>query len=185
MSIKRKILSFADFKKGKNSLEKPEKHLIKENINNSFISIQDLFGETPTASELAEYCYDNYDKVTGDPKEERDEEMDFHPEIYKLINDFGIQIDEFQDAWTDYANESLTEKEMKEMETEVEKGKVYKVFDKEKNGAMVYSAAKYEGDDSKGSKFALINRPTESFVWITKDEMKHMLFTPSNYKPKE
>jgi hypothetical protein len=64
-------------------------------------------------------------------------------------------------------------------------GSLYKVFDTEKNGALVYSAAKFIGTDAKGNKFALMNRPNEDEVYITDAEMKHYMLTPSSFVKKK
>jgi hypothetical protein len=75
------------------------KQFINESKNSSGLS------KKPNAKELARYCYDNYAKVTGDPQQERDEEQDFHFKIYDLIEKYDVDMDDFQDAWTDYADQ--------------------------------------------------------------------------------
>lgn len=290
MAIKRKILSYADFKKGKNSLENPDKHIIKESAEsddvldeivelasdkvdkwirgsseefeksddrNDFVdnAIDDFFERYYSDdSKMLKYFNENRETVVAEVTKKIEKDMGLLKEsaevseeisdsakdfiskkIKKLVGEgrpskqaqamaysyarksgYKIPVKEsfdelmgqepikiFESIVESYPEmevadvkdlvvylsqlkgESLTEKELKEMEAEVAKGNVYKVFDKDKNGAMVYSAARFDGEDKKGLKFALINRPTESYVWITKDDMKHFVFTPSSYKPKE
>ena len=74
------------------------KQFINESKDSSELS------KNPTAKELAHYCYDNYSQITCDTQEERDEEQDFHSKIYDLIEKYGVDMDEFQDSWTDYAD---------------------------------------------------------------------------------
>jgi len=71
----------------------------------------------------------------------------------------------------------------KDMETpELKQGSVYKVFDKEKNGALVYSAARFDGLEKEGNKFTLVNKPKEIVVFIKPEEMKHLVLTPGFFK---
>ena len=67
---------------------------------------------------------------------------------------------------------------------EIIKGNIYKVYDTEDNGKILYSAARFEGEDSKGNKFALINRPRETYVWVEPVEMEKLVFCKSSYKSK-
>lgn len=160
MAIKRKILTFADFKKGKNSLENPAKHPIKESLDEEL------------TDDAKDFIQKKIKKLIGEGMPQKQAVA----VAYSYARKEGYEVPK---------NESLSEKEMKDMDSaELVKGNVYKVFDKENNGALVYSAAKFDSTDSKGNKFALINRPTESFVWIKKEDMKKFIFTPSSYKKK-
>ena len=52
-----------------------------------------------TSQELADFVYSNYDKLTGQPLENRDGEQDFDPIIYTLIGIHNIVISRFQDSY--------------------------------------------------------------------------------------
>lgn len=56
-------------------------------------------------------------------------------------------------------------------------GRTYKIYDKENNGKLLYSSAVYCEKTSDGYKFAITNRPSESFETIT--DITHMAFVPT------
>lgn len=63
------------------------------------------------------------------------------------------------------------------------KGEVYKIYDREDNGKLYKRAARFDGlDGKKGNKFALVNMPTESYIWIEPDKMNTFLFTRIEWK---
>lgn len=66
----------------------------------------------------------------------------------------------------------------------LEIGKIYKIYDKLKNGAIIYSQAKFDGDDENGYKFTIINRnPAES---ISLNNIDNYVFSQTmQYIPKK
>lgn len=62
--------------------------------------IEKKWGKNPSCSGLAYFVYDNYDKVTGLKKSSRDDEGYFPEEIETLVNEFGFDIDEFSDCYS-------------------------------------------------------------------------------------
>jgi len=53
---------------------------------------------------LWNYCYDNYNKVTGLNLEDRNNESDFPDIIYDLMEYYHVDHNDFQDAWDYYAD---------------------------------------------------------------------------------
>lgn len=201
MAIKRKVLSFSEFKKSKKSLENPKKLPIKESVSEEektdVLFLKDKDDDTVFAffpNEISDSkgnltCYAHVGQHSACSQEYADEcekaTSDEYKGLEKELIDRGYNLNVLNDQ-DDHANESLSEKEMKEMESEtLVKGHIYKVFDKKNNGSLVYSAAEYENtDEGKGNKFKLVNKPTEQFIWIKLDDMKDYVFTPSSFKPK-
>jgi hypothetical protein len=69
---------------------------------------------------------------------------------------------------------------------ELVKGNVYKIYDREDNGKLYKAAARFDGvDGAKGNKFALVNLPVESFIWIKEEKLPSFLFVQINYIPRE
>jgi hypothetical protein len=69
---------------------------------------------------------------------------------------------------------------------ELVKGKVYKIYDRNDNGKLYKSAARFDGPDgAKGNKFALVNLPVESYIWIKADALESFLFVEINYVSRE
>ena len=52
-------------------------------------------GQNPSNYEVANFVYNNYNKVTGEKKSMRDEEMDFPTQIYDIIEHYKLDVDEF------------------------------------------------------------------------------------------
>lgn len=97
--------------------------LFKESLdNNRNEIIQDIIlknGEEVTAEELALYCYDNYDKITGRDLNDRDDEGHFPDEFDQLMDHFDIDEEDFQEEWNYYAD-SNSEPEEREMNADQE-----------------------------------------------------------------
>lgn len=80
-----------------------------------------MIGNKPSCYDLAEFVYNNYDKVTGLRKSMRDEEMEFPSEIEDLVDHYGFDIIDFTDCYG-MAAESLvnerkySDEERKELE---------------------------------------------------------------------
>ncbi len=56
-------------------------------------------GDKPSCNDVAEFVYDNYDKVTGLRKSMRNDEMDFPEEIMDVVDHYGLDIDEFTECY--------------------------------------------------------------------------------------
>lgn len=56
-----------------------------------------------TASELAEYVWKNWKKITGLKPSAKNEEGDFPEEVQELMKKHGIDYGDFSDAWSDEA----------------------------------------------------------------------------------
>ena len=69
-----------------------------KNILN-LLDIVAKLGENATVAEVAEFVYDNYAKVTGLPKAERDAEGYFPEQIEDLIEHYGFDMNEFSEAY--------------------------------------------------------------------------------------
>jgi len=63
-------------------------------------------------------------------------------------------------------------------------GTVYKLFDTEKNGAIIYGAARFDGIDKKGYKFSLMHTVAEEPVWMDSEFMDKLILQRSYYKKK-
>ena len=73
-------------------------------------------GDKPSCYKVASFVYDNYDKVTGLRKSMRNDEMDFPEEIMDVVDNYGLDIDEFTDCYgmaAESFNESLNEAKFK------------------------------------------------------------------------
>ncbi len=56
-------------------------------------------GPNPEDWELASYLYNNYASVTGDREDDRDEEQSFPTIIDDIVEHFGIDMGDFEQAW--------------------------------------------------------------------------------------
>ena len=65
-------------------------------------------GDDVDAEKLAEYCYDNYDYISGWPLADRNDEDEFPEEFYDMSKHYGIDADDFQEAWNMNAEMSST-----------------------------------------------------------------------------
>lgn len=73
-----------------------------------------------------------------------------------------------------------------EMESdELVKDGIYKVFSRSDNGKIVYTAARYDGVDKKGSKFNIVSMSTPKDVVLDKEEMNDLIFLKSSWKVKD
>jgi hypothetical protein len=253
MSIKRKILSFSDFKKGKNSLEKPVKYPIKESNNGEELSddevydimsvVNDKLSPSETNEKLSKdaqefiskkiklligegrpqkqaqamaYSYAkkegfdipeaNENNTFDSPEEiqaeihklEKENKEGFAEDIKKLklkliaskefkkITNESMKILRFEDFSVKTNESEMNELLAKDMENvELIKDKVYKMFDRENNGVLVHSAARFDGlEGAKGNKFTLINKPSEPVVYIKSEELSKLVVVPSAFKKK-
>lgn len=64
---------------------------------------------------------------------------------------------------------------MENSDHELIKDQVYKIYDRTKGGAIMYSQAKYAGKDDKGLKFELlhIKNKDDRFTWLEEDYNKY------------
>lgn len=113
--IKAGLLWYADEETGEDKGEqvKSLKELgIKESVVNEAKAkgldwVISQLGDKPRCMDVAEFVYDNYDKVTGLRKSMRNDEMDFPDEIMDVVDHYGLDIDEFTECYG-MAAESLT-----------------------------------------------------------------------------
>lgn len=66
-------------------------------------------GDKPECMDVAEFVYNNYDKVTGLRKSMRNDEMDFPDEIMDVVDHYGLDIDKFTDCYGMAAESIMTE----------------------------------------------------------------------------
>lgn len=59
-----------------------------------------------TATEVAQYCWDNYTKITGYPDADKFEEGHFPGEIEEYVENSGVDWDAFQEAWGDLLDDN-------------------------------------------------------------------------------
>ncbi len=64
------------------------------------------------------------------------------------------------------------------------KGNVYKVYSKE-YGALMYSAARYDGIEKNQEKFTCINMPNNDGVWMSKEDLSKYVFVKTVYNKNE
>ena len=95
------IKSFEEFRKSKLN----ENHLDENpsSIEDICAKIDEKYPNGPTAYDLASYCFEEYNFVTGRPTEERNDEGYFPNIFYDLMEHYHINEDDFQNEWTDYA----------------------------------------------------------------------------------
>lgn len=67
---------------------------------------------------------------------------------------------------------------------ELEKDKIYKMFDKSKNNTIAYSAAKYVGKEGGKHKFMIVNRPKPSPILMSDEDLDGFMLAPSFFKEK-
>ena len=75
-----------------------------EAVSESLTSIVDdirkeLKTRTPNEQEVANYVYDNYDKVTGKPLDDRDDEDHFPQVILDIVDKLDLDLDLFTDFY--------------------------------------------------------------------------------------
>lgn len=90
MMIKKTKTKYETFEKFSNNTTLTlEKNIdaIKAEYNNADIS------------DVAEYCYKNYKKITGRPTKERNDEGYFPSEIEAVIDHYNFDYDDFSQEW--------------------------------------------------------------------------------------
>lgn len=86
-------------KDSKLAAKKLEESLIIEAKAKGLDWVISELGDKPKCMDVAEFVYDNYDKVTGLRKSMRNDEMDFPDEIMDVVDHYGLDIDEFTECY--------------------------------------------------------------------------------------
>jgi hypothetical protein len=68
-----------------------------------------ILGQNPGIFGLAQYCYNNWGPITGEPHENRDDKgaLD-HPAIQDIANYYQVDTDDFKSAYNDVAQGNVT-----------------------------------------------------------------------------
>ena len=96
-------------KDAKLAAKKLEESLIFEAKAKGLDWVISELGDKPKCMDVAEFVYDNYDKVTGLRKSMRNDEMDFPDEIMDVVEHYGLDIDEFTECYGMAAESVVTE----------------------------------------------------------------------------
>lgn len=177
--FKRKIMDFKTFAKGKDSVQHEKLKPIKESNEEvpEYITI-DKNVKDQEETRIIKWMYLNLsNKCT----------TDLTGSILTIITK-DLDAEDFKDLCGYLKSENFpilnVDESIKESEMEsdtLEKGKVYKIYDKNDNNKLFKAAARFDGKDSKGNKFCLVNHSTESFIWIKEDAMDGYILTKINW----
>ena len=100
---------YDDWAKGPEEKISKSEESLKETVDEYKAAIDDLQGKgnkeekKMTASELAEYVWKNWKKITGLKPSAKNEEGDFPEEVQELMKKHNIDYGDFSDAWSDEA----------------------------------------------------------------------------------
>ena len=150
-----------------------------------------MIGDKPSCDDLAQFIYNNYDKVTGLRKSMRNDEMDFPEEIVDLVDQYGFDIDEFTDCYgmaaESVSNESIDVKYWSDYNTDTsgqgqkEHEVKSKDFEDTFEDAVVYWNQEADGAENriKGAQIQKIKKLAEEFFkkagWISSNVIQAMI----------
>jgi len=184
----------------------PKKIVKKTNIEGGFephkddkliLSFDDYLNKmsNPTVSKLDEVSKDAQDYISKKISKLRHEGYPQQQAIaiaYSYAKRKGYNVPEKENESIDEKSSSKFQnnndylafsKESRNMEDNLIKDSVYKVYDMTKNGEIVYSAAKFNGFiEDKGNSFTLVNRPTETEIFIKPENINTYSFVKREFK---
>jgi uncharacterized membrane-anchored protein YjiN (DUF445 family) len=73
----------------------------KTNEDENIEAINQEFGDDPSIEDVASYCWDNYEKITGLSTDQKNDEVEFPQEIIDIVEYFfdDPDWDEFEQTW--------------------------------------------------------------------------------------